>query len=257
MIREGFQKDAPYPEKQYQNITTIDDIILEFGKHKAVSDSAADIDAGMAYHSFGFTGKSALECLAILANKDKPFLEIYCNGSYFKSEMMQLPLDFMMVRETVFTTDFTDIKVVNKKKDNFDKRRKQLRDVLGKSAREWPIRKDYETFNRIQKICRHQLIFDQIDTYRPLDAIYSLFLVEDVYKDNAWIAKMKSYAWASYLAQSLKFNKDLFIDPRRLDVKSGSQNFFQTLMELNPYGVTAFALRQTTDLAKSLSKHWA
>ncbi len=225
-----------------------------FTKYSRENESEADLAAVKMYHAAGYSEKEINRTFDVLLYSYLPFEELPFPKNYFNTEHLFVP-------ESVFSNKKNDISY----NDDFDdrlrshpnerKRKEALTEECTK-FKDWKdtVFFDESLFYEVRNICRFEYLRAQIQSVENVNALYSIFVLEQVFPESIYLKRCKAQVWLFQMApEKRSFSYDLPFNfySRMEEPVEGQISVLQNFMDkLEDDSKKAIGLRIISDLYK-------
>ena len=225
--------------------------IEKLSTHSKENELEADKLAIKRYHAAGYSVNELISAFDVLMYSYLPFDDIKFPRDYFNTASLYVP-------EKMFGDKVYAIKAEEDYNDsrsshpNIKKRKDAINETI-KEYSNWGSEVNFfgeEKFNYIRSVSRFESLRTNIIDAELAEALYSIFLLEQEFKDSEYLKHMKALVWLTMI--QLNVENDLSkILPSSSHYEGESGNLYYMIRKLKDEELCAIGLRTIYDLQKA------
>jgi Zn-dependent protease with chaperone function len=189
-----------------------------FSKYSRDNEFEADKLGVKLYHAAGYSSSEITKTFDILIYSYLPFEELPFNKEYFNSPNLFVP-------EKTFSARKNDITAKQRYNDQYNshpnvaKRIEALEKEIANYA-DWGTILNYpeQSFEEVRSICRYEYILNEVYENKTIDALYSIFVMEQEYPNSRFLNRCKAQIWLEVMKEEKRdyygFNPYINFDNR-------------------------------------------
>jgi Zn-dependent protease with chaperone function len=189
-----------------------------FSKYSRDNEFEADKLGVKLYHAAGYSSTEITKTFDILIYSYLPFEELPFNKEYFNSSHLFVP-------EKTFKARKNEITAKQRYDDQFNshpnvaKRIEALEKEIAAYA-DWGTILNFpeQSFEEVRGICRFEYILNEVYENKTIDALYSIFVMEQEYPNSRFLNRCKAQIWLEVMKEekrdSYGFNPYINFDNR-------------------------------------------
>lgn len=228
-----------------------------FSKYSRDNEFEADKLGVKLYHAAGYSSSEITKTFDILIYSYLPFEELLFDKEYFNTPDLFVPGKLFKVRKNEITAKQRYDDQLHSH-PNVAKRIEALEKEIANYA-DWGTVLNYpeQSFEEVRSICRFEYILNEVYENKTIDALYSIFVVEQEHPDSRFLKRCKAQIWLEVMKEEKRdyyaFNPYINFDSRyERQFYEGEisvlNNFFK---EVPDEGKVALGLRIIRDLYQS------
>ena len=172
-----------------------------FSKYSRDNEFEADKLGVKLYHAAGYSSSEITKTFDILIYSYLPFEELPFDKEYFNSPNLFVP-------EKTFSARKNDITAKQRYNDQFNshpnvaKRIEALEKEIANYA-DWGTILNYpeQSFEEVRSICRYEYILNEVYENKTIDALYSIFVMEQEYPNSRFLNRCKAQIWLEVMKE--------------------------------------------------------
>ncbi len=200
------------------------------------------------YHEANYAKKELYNVFDVLSYSYLPFDLEEFPKDYFNTDLLYVPESFFEdeLPEISFDEDYDDSKSSH---PNIESRREHVSEWVDRLDK-WGNKVFHfseEEFYEIRELARFESVRNDLYDVRPENTLYSIFLLERKYPDNAYLKISKAKAWSQMI--SLRASGDFFSQlSRTSNVQGDPHRLVKFLRNLDEEALYTMALRNIIDV---------
>ncbi|ASS47658.1 MAG: hypothetical protein A3D31_17690 [Candidatus Fluviicola riflensis] len=225
-----------------------------FSKYSRDNEFEADKMGVKLYHAAGYSSSEITKTFDILIYSYLPFEELLFNKEYFNTPDLFVPEKLFKVRKNEITAKQRYDDQLHSH-PNVAKRIEALEKEIANYA-DWGTVLNYpeQSFDEVRSICRFEYILNEVYENKTIDALYSIFVMEQEYPGSRFLKRCKAQIWLEVMKEETydyyRFNPFVnFDNPYERQFYEGEISVLNSFFkEVPDEGKVALGLRIIHDL---------
>lgn len=225
--------------------------IEKLSTHSKENELEADKLALKRYHAAGYSVNELISAFDVLMYSYLPFDDVKFPHDYFNTSMLYVPERMFgdKVYEIKAEEDYNDTRSSH---PNIKKRKDAINEAI-KEYSDWGSEVNSfgeEKFNYIRSVSRFESLRTNIMDVELAEALYSIFLLEQEFKDSEYLKHMKALVWLTMIQLDIENDLSQTL-PTSSHYEGESGNLYYMIRKLKDEELFAIGLRTVYDLQKA------
>jgi hypothetical protein len=233
-------------KKKKSATQSFDDKIELLTSFDEITTKTIDSLGALRYLKSNYKSSEILSAFDVLTYAYMPFEQIDVPYDYFNTDQFYIPTEFFDVYGEKGDIPLSNSFLFKDFEAKILKRKERLGLLFNLTKSGEKIINSNE-FLEIRNLCRYESVRQDIIGGKYNDAIYNIFILEQLNGSSPYLDKLKAHAWLGLTSQETGSSKR-WEKLKYQDVRGESSKFLFTLRKLNANGVSAFSIRIIYDL---------